>query len=87
MPLPVRLAPGLVSIYGTSSINGITFPVGSKFQFGVVDAVYDEFGNYSIGQNVLFNLDAAQRVDYDNIQYFLLPEANIKFIEDSILPP
>jgi len=85
--LPLRVSQGMVAIYGSGSINGIEFNVPSGLQWGRVNSLYDEFGEYSLGQNVLFNIEDSQIMNYQNVQYFIVPQDKITGTEDEILPP
>ena len=79
MSLPVRLYPGIVSIYGAASVNGLET---ENMQFGLVDQLYDNSPNtISVGDSVMFKLDKAELVTYGNIVYFLINQSDIKLIE------
>lgn len=79
MSLPCRLYPGIISVYGAGSVNGL---ITEKMQFGLVDQMYDDSPNtISIGDSVMFKLDKAEIVTYGNIVYFLINQSDIKLIE------
>jgi len=56
-------------------------------QWGRVNTLFDEFGGYSLGQNVLFNIDDSDILQYQSVQYFIIPQEKIIAVEDEILPP
>lgn len=85
--LPIKVSQGMVAIYGSGSINGIEFNVPSPLQWGRVNGVYDEYGEYTLGQNVLFNISDSQILKYQDVQYFIVPQDKITGTEDEILPP
>jgi hypothetical protein len=87
MNLPVKLSGGIMSVYGSGSLNGIDITNSPKLQFGVINLLPYDYGEYALGQNVLFNIDDTNRVMYNNVQYFLIAETKIILTEDDILPP
>lgn len=87
MSLPVKLSSGILSIYGTGSTQGIDLTQSPQLQFGVVNQLPYDYGMFSLGQNVLFNPSDSNRVLYQDVQYFLVPEVKIILTEDEILPP
>lgn len=86
MALPASLKPNYVSIYGMSSIQGITMNVPTQFQFGVVDQIYDLLPNIvAIGDSVMFRLADADSYTNGNRQYYLIEETKVILTEDSNL--
>lgn len=87
MPLPVRLSPGIVSIYGYPSLNNLK-SYNPNIIFGVVDAVYlDVPGIVSVGQVIMVDKTKVESVTYENTEYFLVPEELIKLVENSVVAP
>lgn len=82
MSLPVKLSPGIVSIYGTPSTQGIDLTNSPRLQFGGITQLPYTYGAYSVGQNALFDIGDAKTVYYNNVTYFLLPEDKIIFTEN-----
>jgi len=79
MSLPVRLYPGIVSIYGASSVMGLQT---EGMQFGLVDQIWDDIqGTLSIGQSVMFPIEKSITVTYGNMDFFLVEQNDIKLIE------
>lgn len=79
MSLPVRLYPGIVSIYGTSSATGLQT---NGMQFGLVDQLWDDLqGTLSLGQSVMFPIEKSTLVTYGNMDFFLVEQNDIKLIE------
>lgn len=77
-----RLAPGLVSIYGTASIYGFTLPINSPLAFGVIYQMADEFQNsYSVGDNVLLPYQEANKISYQNTDYWIINQDKIILVE------
>lgn len=89
MSLPVRLGVGLVSIYGAGSINGIiNTGQESGIRYGIVNAMYNQYGKTAIGQSVMYNAeDVIAHTFYVDAPYFILPEDKIISVEDNITPP
>jgi len=89
MSLPVRLSPGLVSIYGNGSIQGIFSTENtSKIRFGIVDQRYDEFSTVALGDSVMYNIDDVKApVFYIDTAFYILPEDKIISVENPIIPP
>lgn len=83
MSLPVRLSPGIMSIYGASSINGILTNV---MQFGVIDQLSSDIpGSFTIGDSVMFPISKIQdTITYNNISYFLIGETEVKLTENPL---
>lgn len=85
--LPIRLAPGIVSLYSSKSIQGFEFVNNTMVAFGVINQMADtEQSQYSVGQNVLIPYKEADEIIYGNQTYWLLPENKIIFTEDNGLP-
>jgi hypothetical protein len=89
MSLPVRLGVGLVSIYGAGSINSIiNTGQESGIRYGIVNAMYNQYGKMSIGQSVMYNMnDVIAPTFYIDAPYFILPEDKVISVEDNITPP
>jgi hypothetical protein len=80
----VRLAPGLLSIYGRGSIYGFTGQ-SKGLTFGVINSMSQNIsGSYALGQNVLFPYLGANSVFYDGTEYWLIDESKIILVE---IPP
>ena len=80
----VRLAPGLLSIYGRGSIYGFTGQ-SQGLTFGVINSMSQNIsGSYSLGQNVLFYYEGSNSVNYNGTQYWLIDESKIILVE---VPP
>lgn len=89
MSLPIRLSPGLVSIYGGGSIQDIAFlEVNSPIMFGVINQMFELYGAVSIGQSVMYNKnDVIAPLFYIDANYYILPENKIIAVEDPIISP
>lgn len=77
-----RLAPGILSIYGTASIYG--FSRSDNLAFGVIYQMSSvNSGAYSVGQNVLipYNKDDLNSIGYGGQTYWLVEEAKIILVE------
>ena len=80
----IRLAPGLLSIYGRGSIYGFTGQ-SEGLTFGVINSMSQNIsGSYALGQNVLFRYRNEVSVNYQGNQYWLINEAQIILVE---VPP
>lgn len=82
MSLPVILPPNTVSVYGHVSLQGITSDIKDSLQFGIVDQIPSGAANGLIGQSVLFKVDNAIRLNYNNSQYFLIQQGDIILTEN-----
>lgn len=79
-PITPRLAPGILSIYGTASIYGFGHSAG--ITFGVIyDMSSANSGAYSVGQNVLIPYIDAHSVSYHGQTYWLIEESKIILVE------
>lgn len=82
MSLPVTLPANTISIYGASSTQGIT-TAAAGFQFGVVNQMYFGAQVDLTGQSVMFKNSNSIIIRYDNNPYYLIPEQDIIFTEES----
>jgi hypothetical protein len=82
MSLPVRLAQGMVSIYGANeSDNNIKAP--KDYRFGIVNETWNNLSTVAaVGQSVLFKIDESVPLNYSNTQYWIVDENKIILIED-----
>lgn len=89
MSLPIRLSPGLVSIYGGGSIQGINIAdASSPIRFGVVNQMFDLYGAISIGQSVMYNKnDIIAPLFYIDTTFNILSEDKIIAIENPYISP
>lgn len=77
----LRLAPGILSIYGRGSIYGFTGQ-SSNLTFGVINSMsQNTSGSYGVGQNVLFPYVGANSVSYGGTDYWLVNESEIILVE------
>lgn len=82
-PLPGRVAPGLVSIYGAASIYGLT-SFDQNLQFGVISEEYWIPVTYNVGDSVLFKVSDSSTIYYGGVPYFLVEESKILYKENSL---
>lgn len=88
MALPIKIAVGMVSIYGSGSAQGI-FNVNNNLdiQFGLVNGTNAQYSSVSIGQSVMYDKNDALTVFYIDTPYYIVPEDKIISIEDTLTPP
>lgn len=81
MGLPVRLAPGMVSIYGitTTGTTGIIVPTDGSINFGVINKIWDGFPKVATQwSSVMFKTkDILASLTYQSQRYVILNEDNI----------
>jgi hypothetical protein len=83
--LPIRLKPGLVSIYnvGQTGVTGIVAP--QNYNFGTINKTwYNEAYPPYTGDSVLFKGDDIIQLIYSGTTYTLVDENKIKLVE---IPP
>lgn len=81
-----RLAPGILSIYGTASIYGFS-GLSQGITFGVINSMSsNNSGAYSVGQNVLIPYENANSVNYSGRTYWLIDESKIILVEQPPAP-
>lgn len=79
--LPVILSPNLVSIYGHVGWRGVRVLGNIPHQYGIVEGMYFGAEEDLTGQSVLFRLDKATMVEYNDAPYFLLQQQDIILTE------
>lgn len=85
MSLPVRLAEGMISIYGVNQSNN-SLKVNKTYRFGKVSKTWDNRSTVAaVGQSVLFKLDDSVPVNYSGTDYWIVEEDKIILIEDAPL--
>ena len=85
MALPVKLGPGMLSIYGDGSINGIMVVKDSaNVVFGVINDAYYIQGGYTVGQSVLYNRNDSVEIMYDNTSFYIVPSDKIVLVENPL---
>lgn len=78
--LPCKLSNGILSIYGSSSIQGMV--ANNNMVFGIVNQAYYSPVIDLIGQSVMFKKEDATPIVFGAFQYYLLPEQKVILIED-----